>query len=58
MLDRDELVRYNRQLLIPDFGEEGQKKLKSSHVVIAGVGGLGCVSATYLTAAGVGYHYS
>ena len=55
MLDRDELVRYNRQLLIPDFGEEGQKKLKGSHVVIAGVGGLGCASATYLTAAGVGH---
>jgi molybdopterin/thiamine biosynthesis adenylyltransferase len=55
MLDRSELVRYNRQLLIPDFGEEGQKKLKGSHVVIAGVGGLGCASATYLTAAGVGY---
>jgi molybdopterin/thiamine biosynthesis adenylyltransferase len=55
MLDRSELVRYNRQLLIPDFGEEGQKKLKGSHIVIAGVGGLGCASATYLTAAGVGH---
>jgi adenylyltransferase/sulfurtransferase len=55
MLDRDELVRYNRQLLIPNFGEEGQKKLKGSQVVIAGVGGLGCASATYLTAAGVGH---
>lgn len=55
MLDRDELVRYNRQLRIPDFGEEGQKKLKSSHAVIAGIGGLGCASATYLTAAGVGH---
>jgi molybdopterin-synthase adenylyltransferase len=55
MLDRDELVRYNRQLRIPDFGEEGQQKLKSSHVVIAGVGGLGCASATYLTAAGIGH---
>jgi molybdopterin/thiamine biosynthesis adenylyltransferase len=55
MLDRDELVRYNRQLRIPDFGEEGQNKLKTSHVVIAGVGGLGCASATYLAAAGVGH---
>jgi adenylyltransferase/sulfurtransferase len=55
MLDRDELVRYNRQLCIPDFGEEGQNKLKNSHVVIAGVGGLGCASATYLAAAGIGH---
>ena len=54
MLDPSELIRYNRQLKIPDFGEEGQRKLKDSHVVIVGVGGLGCASATYLTAAGVG----
>lgn len=55
MLDQRELARYNRQLRIPDIGEEGQKRLKSSHIVIAGVGGLGCASATYLTAAGVGH---
>jgi adenylyltransferase/sulfurtransferase len=54
VLDQRELIRYNRQLRIPDFGEEGQKRLKRSHVLIAGIGGLGCVSATYLTAAGVG----
>lgn len=55
MLEQNELVRYNRQLIIPDFGEEGQRKLKDSHVLIVGMGGLGCASATYLTAAGVGY---
>ncbi len=55
MLDQSEFIRYNRQLIIPDFGEEGQRKLKESHVVIVGVGGLGCASATYLTAAGVGH---
>ena len=55
MLDQSELIRYNRQLKIPDFGEEGQRKLKDSHVVIVGIGGLGCASATYLTAAGVGH---
>ncbi len=55
MLEQKDLVRYNRQLIIPDFGEEGQKKLKDSHVVIVGMGGLGCASATYLTAAGVGH---
>ena len=55
MLDQSELTRYNRQLIIPDFGEEGQEKLKDSHVIIVGVGGLGCVSASYLAAAGVGH---
>jgi len=55
MLDQSELLRYNRQLIIPDFGEEGQGKLKDSHAVIVGVGGLGCASATYLAAAGVGH---
>ena len=54
MLDQRELIRYNRQLKIPEFGEEGQKKLKNSHVLITGIGGLGCASAIYLTAAGVG----
>jgi molybdopterin/thiamine biosynthesis adenylyltransferase len=55
MLDQSELSRYKRQLIIPDFGEEGQGKLKDSRAVIVGVGGLGCVSATYLAAAGVGH---
>lgn len=41
VLDHKELSRYNRQLRIPDIGEEGQKKLKGSHVVIAGIGGAG-----------------
>jgi len=54
VLDQRELIRYNRQLRIPEFGEAGQKRLKSSHVLIAGIGGLGCASAIYLTAAGVG----
>ena len=55
MLEQKELVRYNRQLIIPDFGEEGQNKLKNAHVVIVGIGGLGCAAAIYLTAAGVGH---
>ncbi len=54
MLNASERIRYNRQLKVPEFGEEGQKKLRTSHVLIAGIGGLGCASVTYLTAAGVG----
>ncbi len=54
-LEPSELIRYNRQLIIPDFGEEGQQKLKDAQIVIIGTGGLGCFSSTSLTAAGVGH---
>jgi adenylyltransferase/sulfurtransferase len=54
VLNPIEQIRYNRQLKIREFGEEGQRRLKSSNVLVAGIGGLGCASATYLTAAGVG----
>jgi molybdopterin/thiamine biosynthesis adenylyltransferase len=54
VLDQHELTRYHRQIIIPEFGKEGQKRLKNSHVIIIGIGGLGCASATYLAAAGVG----
>jgi len=55
VLNRNELTRYHRQILIPEFGKEGQRKLKNSHVIVIGLGGLGCASTTYLTAAGVGH---
>ena len=54
MLTRDELERYDRQIMIMGVGEEGQEKLKKAKVFIAGAGGLGSVTATYLAAAGVG----
>lgn len=54
LLSEEELLRYNRQILFPSFGEEGQKRLRKSHVLIAGVGGLGSPVAIYLTCAGVG----
>lgn len=54
MLTKDELERYDRQILIKGFGEEGQDKLKKAKVFVAGAGGLGSSIATYLAAAGVG----
>lgn len=53
-LSRDEIARYSRHLLIPDFGLEGQKCLKNSKVLVIGAGGLGSPVLLYLAAAGVG----
>lgn len=50
-----ELQRYSRQIMIPEIGREGQEKIKSAKVFVAGVGGLGSISSYYLTAAGVGH---
>jgi molybdopterin/thiamine biosynthesis adenylyltransferase len=55
MLSQEELERYSRQIMINGFGEEGQAKLKEARVLIAGAGGLGSATATYLAAAGVGW---
>jgi len=49
-----DLRRYQRQMLLPGWGEAGQEKLKSSCAFIVGAGGLGSPVALYLAAAGVG----
>lgn len=53
LLIDDPAKRYARQLAIPGWGAEGQRRLSESHVFIAGAGGLGCAASVYLAAAGV-----
>ncbi|OCA55596.1 HesA/MoeB/ThiF family protein [Photorhabdus namnaonensis] len=57
MLNDQEFMRYSRQLLLEDIGPEGQEKLKSSRVLIVGLGGLGAPASLYLAGAGAGTIY-
>jgi adenylyltransferase/sulfurtransferase len=53
-LTPEQIERYSRQIMIPDFGGKGQIRLRQGKVLVIGAGGLGSAAAYYLAAAGVG----
>ena len=55
MLNDEDLNRYARQVIIPNFDEEGQERLLNTNCLIVGAGGLGCPVALYASAAGFGH---
>lgn len=54
-LSDEEMLRYNRQIVLRNFDFEGQERLKAAKVLIVGLGGLGSAAGQYLAAAGVGH---
>ncbi|MDV6315299.1 HesA/MoeB/ThiF family protein [Idiomarina sp. HP20-50] len=54
MLTNDQLLRYSSNILMSEIGEAGQQYLLNSHVLIIGLGGLGCPASQYLASSGIG----
>lgn len=54
ILSDQEMLRYNRQIILKQFDFDGQEALKQSSILVLGAGGLGCASTQYLATAGIG----
>lgn len=54
-LSDQEMMRYNRQIILRGFDFEGQEALKEARVLVVGLGGLGCAATQYLAGAGIGH---
>ncbi len=54
-LSNEELLRYARQIVLPEFGKKGQEKIKKAKILVIGLGGLGTFSSLLLAETGVGY---
>ena len=53
-LTDNQLLRYNRQIVLPEIDINGQNLLSKAKIAIIGLGGLGCPAATYLASSGIG----
>ena len=53
-LQDNDLLRYNKNIVLPEIDVDGQLKLLNSTVAVIGLGGIGCPATTYLASSGVG----